>query len=235
MADRICGICLDEDKPTDFAIGCCAWSKHIHSWCVVQAMRTTKGHNENGKGRGRECIGGCGNPWGLETFRSAKAMVKRAHEIADASLGPLPKLKPKQAGTRKKQSQPKLPKPVPKQLQSAKQKVSLGLRYTCDGTCKKAKKGTWEGTNDASNYKRHLVSHHGADPYLPRAKKVNAEFKSVTLKWSGAQQGHGSDAAEVASAPASAPADEPEVVIVSAPISDCLGLGMYGSSGSESE
>jgi hypothetical protein len=80
-----------------------------------------------------------------------------------------------------------------------------------------------------------LVSHHGADPYLPWAKKVNAEFKSVTLKWSGAQQGHGSDAAEVASAPASAPADEPEVVIVSAPISDCLGLGMYGSSGSESE
>ena len=100
---------------------------------------------------------------------------------------------------------------------------------------KKAQKGTWEGTNDASNYKRHLVSHHGADPYLPRAKKVNAEFKSVTLKWSGAQQGHGSDAAEVASAPASAPADEPEVVIVSAPISDCLGLGMHGSSGSESE
>ena len=73
-------------------------------------------------------------------FRSAKAMVQRAHDIADASLGPLPKLKPKQAGTRKKQSQPKLPKPVPKQLQSAKQKVRLGLRYTCDGTCKKAKK-----------------------------------------------------------------------------------------------
>ena len=32
-------------------------------------------------------------------FRSAKAMVQRAHENADASLGPLPKLKPKQAGT----------------------------------------------------------------------------------------------------------------------------------------
>lgn len=177
-------------------------------------------------------------PWGLETFRSAKAMVQRAHDIADASLGPLPKLKPKQAGTRKKQSQPKLPKPVPKQLQSVKQNVrSVNLRHKCDGSCKKAQKGTgtWEGTNDASNYKRHLVSHHGADPYLPRAKKVNAEFKSVTLKWSGAQQGHGSDAAEVASAPASAPADEPEVVIVSAPISDCLGLGMHGSSGSESE
>jgi len=95
MTDRICGICLDEGKPTDFAIGWhCAWSSHVHSWCVVQAMRTTKGHNENGKGRGRECIGGCGKPWGLETFRSAKAMVQRAHENADASLGPLPKLKP---------------------------------------------------------------------------------------------------------------------------------------------
>ena len=110
----------------------------------------------------------------IQKCESHGGMVQRAHENAEASLGPLPKLKPKQAGTRKKQSQPKLPKPVPKQLQSAKQKVSLGLRYTCDGTCKKAQKGTWEGTNDASNYKRHLVSHHGANPYLPRAKKVNA-------------------------------------------------------------
>ena len=198
-------------------------------------MRATKGHDKNGKGRGRVCTVGCGNSWGVETFRNAKAMVQRAHENAEASLGPLPKLKPKpkqqqkQAGTRKKQSQPKLPKPVPKQLQSVKQNArSVNLRHKCDGSCKKAQKGTWEGTNDASNYKRHLVSHHGADPCLSRAKKANAEFKSVTLKLSGAQQGHGSNAAEVASAPASAPADEPEVAI-----SDSLGLGQMCGSDSD--
>ena len=54
----------------------------IHSWCVVRSMRENKGHDEKGRGRGRLCMSGCGNRWGVETFRTAKAMVRRAHQMA---------------------------------------------------------------------------------------------------------------------------------------------------------
>ena len=63
------------------------------------------------------------------------------------------------------------PKPAPQQLKvvvaetrGVNVKAQTTMRCMCDGSCQKAKRGTYLGTNDASNFKRHLVSHHGGAP-----------------------------------------------------------------------
>ena len=102
---------------------------------------------------------------------------------------------------------------------------TTAMRYMCDGSCQKAQRGTYLGTNDASNFKRHLVAHHGAEPYQPKkADKVRlVRYQQVTLKLQGNKDGDGvvvaPDFYQVAAAPAESDLQ-----------SDCLGLGqLYGS------
>ena len=234
MTDLICPICFDDEVQTDFSIGCCEATKNIHSWCVVRSMRTTKGHDKrNNKGRGRQCMVGCGSPWSFETFRAAKAMVQRAHRLAELadqedlarhvpSASPATR-KPKEEKTKKLQPKAGSKKKVTDKMGDTK--LQTTMRYMCDGSCQKVQRGTYLGTNDASNFKRHLVAHHGAEPYQPKkADKVRlVRYQQVTLKLQGNKDGDGvvvaPDFHQVAAAPAGSDLQ-----------SDCLGLGqLYGS------
>ena len=235
MSDPVCPICLDDAVPTDFSVGCCEATKNVHSWCVVRSMRTTKGHDENNKGRGRQCMVGCGSPWSFETFRTAKAMVQRAQRLAELEdqkdpARHVPACPAKPAGDPKaktkgaiKKLPAKLKKDKMKMLQQPQQTTTT--QYMCDGSCQKAQRGTYLGTNDASNFKRHLVAHHGAEPYQrKKADKVRlVRYQQVTLKLQGNKDGDGvvvaPDFYQVAAAPAGSDLQ-----------SDCLGLGqLYGS------